>query len=371
MSASVRFMYNNLLARASITSSSHVEGFEAANVYDDYRWKEWLTSGAFEVTASNKVIYFDDGSGSASVNIPEDTYSADDLAAAIVAALNDPSSNWTCTYSASTGKFTVGRSSGTAVLELTETTNAAWDMLGYTGLVDDDVGTGTAADERRNHTSEFLIFDLITNQPAPKALLMTGDADVEFDWPTDARIRVRANSVNVWDAAPLDVDLTVEQFGAFQFFALDLDTAYRYWRVDFYDRTNADGPQFAVNQMYLGPYFEPADFNLNIGFDRELVDPKTTVESDSRSRYHRQRRKYWEYSNLTISNIEDEDRYTIERIVREVGTTVPFWISLDPDAAISESVGEFTKYVEFDGDFSSKHLLYKRFANSLAVREVV
>ena len=380
--ASVRIMYNNLIATSfgtgTVQTSSYVSGFPPENIFSPYRWKEWVTSGAFEVITTNQVIYYDDGSGSASVNIPVTTstpYSADSLAVAIAAALNTPSTNWTCTYSSVTGKFTIGRSSGTATLELTETTNAAWDMLGFTGAIDADMSTGTAADERRNHTSEHVVFDVTTALAAPKALLMTGQADVDFEWPTDARIRVRANSVNgteaIWASAPLDVDIDVEKTGAYKFWESTEETGYRYWRVDFYDRTNPDGPEFGVNQMFLGQYFEPAEFNFNNGFGRTLVDPRSTVETDSLSRFHRARRKFWVYDGLDIANIQDSDRTELERIYSELGTTTPFWISLDPSASITASVGEFTKYVEFDGNMDSQHVLYKRFNHSLSVREVI
>lgn len=374
-SANVRFMYDNQIERGTISASSSIGGFGPENVRSQYRWKEWMTAGAFEIHAGNKILYINDGDDK-TVTLTEGQYLAAALAAHIQTQLNASSTNWTVSYSAITGKFTIGRSSGTALLRLSVTTNAIWDTLGYVGAINQDVGTGTAADQRRNHTSEWIEFDLVGTLPGFRALLMTGNADRLFGWALwaqDAEIRVRAANVTgneaVWASAPLNVVLNIEETGVFRFW--ETAQQYRYVRIDFKDRTNPEGPQFAVNQLFLGDFFEPAEFNINVGFAKNLIDPSTTMESDSKSRFHRRYRKFWAFSELLIANIQDEDREQLDAIVSELGRTTPFWISLDPNAEISASVGELTKYVEFSDEFVDQHVLYKRFTKSLSVIEVV
>lgn len=97
------------------------------------------------VTGYNDKLNVNDGSNK-TATVAAGIYTMEGLAAAVATALNAVSSNWTCTYSRTTRKFTVDRTSGTETL-LTSSgankTTTAFTNLGYSSL--SDLGGGTVA----------------------------------------------------------------------------------------------------------------------------------------------------------------------------------------------------------------------------------
>lgn len=372
MTSHVRFCHNNFaqVSYCTITASSEVAGFEAVNVVDTRRFKKWMAAGQFEVTTANQTIYINDGSNK-TVTLTVGTYATGALLAAhIQTQLNASSTLWTCVYSSTTGKFTIGRSSGTALLRLTVTTNAAWSMLGYVGVIDDDVGTGQAADERRNHTSEWLKF-VFTSAVAPTGFLAAAGAVEDFGWDPDTVITIKMNNVDSWTAAPVSITGTVEQLGVAEFFDDVGSTLYTHFKVELVNTTSEDGPNFVINQVFLGTYVTPITRDLNLGFQRILVDPSEKFTTDNGTRYARRKQKYWRYQSMQVDNISDSDRTELERVITELGATTQFWVSIDPAAAISESTVEFTKYVEFEGELPISNIFYRYFGVSMNCLEVV
>src|SRR5690606_33367489 len=94
------------------------------------------------------------------VTLTEGSYTYATLATHIQTQLNAASSGWTVAYSTTTGKFTISRS-GSGTLRFSETTDAAWDTLGFLGAVDDASGPWVS-DEQRNHTDEWVKVDLLS-----------------------------------------------------------------------------------------------------------------------------------------------------------------------------------------------------------------
>ena len=70
--------------------------------------------GQIDATCNRFCIY--DGVGSYSLTIPVGTYTMEQLAAAVAAACNVVSTNWTCIYSRVSRKFTIGRTAGTCLV---------------------------------------------------------------------------------------------------------------------------------------------------------------------------------------------------------------------------------------------------------------
>lgn len=372
MTANVRFLQNNLASAeaSTVTSLTAVSGYPASNSTDERRWKRWRVGGAFVVTSSNNSIYINDGSNK-TVTLASATYTTPSLFAAHVQTqLNGSSSNWTVTWSSTTGKFTVGRSSGTALLRLSVTTSAAWDTIGFTGAIDDDVGTGQAADVRRNHTSECWTVDLGAATAVTAFAVIAASGEV-FPISDIATLRLRGsntnNSTSPWTTYDEAFTVTRSDDMLLAFFS----GTYRYWQFEWIDRTNTDGPNVELSVVYLGDYIEPAARNIDIGFERTLVDPSVSSESESGVMYHRSKTKYWRYESLTVDWLIDSDRTEVERLVKEMGKTTPFFVSLDPSGEVSEDICEFTKYVIFDGDPQLTHNLWKYHGASFALREVI
>lgn len=366
--ANVRFMNNNLAADAGVLSSSGAaSGFPASNIIDPYRFKKWVMTGSFLIVAgSNDKLYVNDGTNK-TVTLTAATYTGTTLAAHIQTQLNASSTLWTCTYSTTTYAFTIGRSSGTKTLRLTQTTAAVWDTIGYTGAADQ---TAAAADEQRNHTYEFLEFDFGVAKRV-RAAIVIGTSGEEFPFSSTAVLRVQANSVRDWTSPPLDVTMTFDRRGAVRFLDDLDDSSYRYWRCKFTDRTNPSGPALTLANVYLGDYISLDNHNVEIGFKRKLVDPSSVSYSDAGVPYARRKTKYWTYGGLQMMHLTDDDRDEIETMVEELGTTTPFFIAIDPLAGISASVTELTKYVMFDSDPDLDHIRYNMYSFAFNVREVL
>jgi len=371
--SNIRFCQSNLLQAATslVAAGSTLAGFPIGNAYDTYRFSSYRTGGLFEMAATNNLLYLNDGSDKTATITVADYASGALLAAQIQTQLNAVSTNWTCTYSTTTGKFTIGRSSGTALFRLTQTTNAIWDIIGFTGAVDDDVGVGQLADVRRNHTSEIITVDLGAALEC-RAMHMIGGAGENFAFSTTAVVTLIANNIPVYTGAPLSVVFAPETLGVFKYLEVAdyPSTTYRYWRVKLVDRENPNGPNFPINQMYIGSYVSPANRTINIGLQRTLVNESRFFTTDGGVRYARRVPVYERYSSTQVEFLIDDDRLEIERVFREVGTTEPMFISYDPTAIISNSVGEFTKYMQIE-NADVKHQLYKYHTVDFAAREVI
>ncbi len=366
----VRFCQNNMLAASgvTVTASGAKPGFPVSNLYSDFRYKLWQPPGTFEVTTSNQKLYINDGSDK-TATITTGTYIYSTLATAVAAALNAVSSSWTCTYDFSGGtfKFTIGRT-GTKTLRLTQTTNAAWDMLGFAGTADQDAA---AADEPRNHTSEWFVVDLGVAR-SPKAFFLRAAADGLFPLSASATVSLKGNNLNSFTSPALSRVPEVETDGITHWLDDLADTEYRYWKFEFSDRLNTVGPEgFGLNVAYLGDYVTLTQRNVGIGFNRQLVDPSERTESESGVLYARRRQKYWRFESMGISELTGSERTDLESFISDVGTTTPFFLAVDPTVTVSESAGEFTKYVVFDQMPAMQHVRYDIWSYGFSVREVI
>lgn len=367
MSKPVRFMYNNFGNAQSTTRtySSQLSSFPLTSAFDSYRFTGWRPSGAFEITASNNTIYINDGTDK-TVTLAIATYTTGALLATqIQTALNAASTNWTCTYSSSTYKFTIDRSSGTKILRKSQTTNAVWDDIGYLGIID---AAASVADVIRIHTSEWLHFDL-SNQYPIDSFIAIGSLSTFFPIPETANVTIKANNLNDFSNPPLNETITPTAEGIFKFINAT-NSSYRYWRVDFEDRENPNGPSvFDIRVIYLGDAVA-MDRNISNGFRATRIDRSNASESEGGAFYYREKPKYWTIAG-SVDWTKPADRKIISDLYDYVGNTRPFFVALDPDAAISDTVAEFTKYVTFDGNLEKSHLLYNYFSLPISFREVI
>jgi hypothetical protein len=325
-----RFLHNNLAAAdgSVVTASSALSTFGVANAFNAFRFKRWIAAGCFIVTASNKTIYINDGTDK-TVTLTEGSYTYTTLASHVQTKLNASSSSWTCSYATTGGnafRFRIGRSAGTAILRYSQTTNAAWSMLGYTGTIDASVGTGTNADEVRCHTSETVTIDYGAAKQT-RAFAMIGPAGELFCLPDTATLTLKASNSNTstapWGASyDLAWTITPEDDGAWKMLddEAETDTTYRYWQIEYADQTNPLGPEsFEICQIFLGDYITPLSRNLNNGIERELIDPSVFGESENGTLFFRRRTKYWSYAGMAFQYVNGDDRAELERLFSELG----------------------------------------------------
>lgn len=367
-----RFMANNFIdSTVSYTYSSQASAtYAISNTLNQARSKAARFGGNFTVTALNNLIYINDGSNK-TATLTAGNYTYATLATHVQTQLNAVSSLWTCTYDFSGGtfKFTIAHT-GSATLRLTQTSTAAWDMLGYTGVAD-RTGTSFVADEQRNHTEEWIRYDFLLAQTVT-FFAAVGRIDRAFGLSAGAVVRVQANNVDSWTAPTLDVTVTAGDRGLFRFFDDIADTAFRYWRFKIVDRLNTCGPTgFEVGHVYIGDYETFTTTNISTGYQRTRVDPSSSQESQSGVRYFLKRPTYRVFQSMSVEQIPDADRVVMESLYESVGQTTSFYFSLDPTLVLTSDLSDMTAYVNFASDLQISNVWRNYFMMNFELREAV
>lgn len=369
----VRFAYNSrikTLESSSITSMDEVVLFEKENAVTDIRTKPWKPKGNFEVTAANNKIYINDGSDkTVTLDVGEYTYST--LAAHIETKLNASSSLWTCDYDFDNGTFlfTIAHT-GSATLRFSQTSNAAWEMLGYVVSID-DTGTNWPADEQRNHTGEWIEFDLGTSLEC-SFFAAISDANDYFPISDQATIKLMADDIpNNWSAPALDLTLEITDTGIFRFFEDQPDIEFRYWRFYFEDKTNPVGPEGFPLKVWLSDYETFENANVNQGFQKAIVDPSESSQSTNGQKYFTRYTKYKTFTSAVIAYLSSADRSVLEQLFFNVGITTPWFIAFDPLSGVSIADDDLTCYVRFTRDLQMEHVFGPRFSVSIDLEEAL
>jgi hypothetical protein len=362
----IRFMTNQYLT-SSFTYSSQITAFPASNITNQSRSKTWRPGGNFEVTTANQNIYINDGTDK-TVALTVGAYTYSTLATHIQTALNAASSNWTCTYSTTTNKFTIGRS-GSGTLRQSQTTNAAWSMLGYT-FGSDVTGTSFVADEQRIHTSEWLKCDMGVGQRATFAALIPA-IETSLPLTETASVKIQANNIDLWTAPPLDLALTVNDVAAMRFISeTESEADYRYWRLVITDPQNYRGPLgLEFGYAYIGDYQTVTATNIQVGFQKSFEDPSVVQESETGVRYIEERPRFMTVSNSEIALLNGTEFDELEQLFYDVGIRRAFFVSLDPTLMVSRKLSDLTRYMIMDTVPSANHVIRDYYNVSFSMRE--
>jgi hypothetical protein len=364
---SIRFMQNNFLQNG-FTYSSQLSDFPASNAINTSRSRVWKPAGNFEVTALNNLIYINDGSNK-TITLTVGAYTFDTLATHIQTRLNASSSNWTCAYdSALTYKFTINRTSGTEILRKSQTTNAAWDMLGYTGT--NDISSGPfIADEQRNHTSEWLKCDLAVPQLATFGGIISG-IDSIFTLSATATVKVLANNIDYWVSPPVEIILTNGKLSSMKMLDDENIATYRFWKLEIIDRLNYLGPQgIEIAFAYVGDHVSMTQTNMATGFSKELTDPSITLQSENGALFSERRPRYLTLKNCQIQLLNGQEREDIEQLFYDIGIREPMFVSVDPDVSVTLALEELTRFMVMTDSPTLEHVLRDYYNVSFAMRE--
>ncbi len=369
--ARIRFADNNLAASsaATVTASSAQAAYPIANLTNSFRFKTWKPAGNFTISSANNKIYIGDGSNK-TVTLSSANYTYATLATHIQTQLNASSSNWTVSYSTTTFKFTIGRSSGTATLRFTQTTGAAWDTLGYTGVADTSAGTGLAADEVRNHTSEYVDIDLGVAS-AQTFFAALGPLGEVFSVSDTATVHLYGNTTSDMTSPALSVTLTPDTHGIYKWIDDNADTTYRYWRFQFVDRLNSAGPlSFNFGHLYLGDHTTVTTQNVGTGVDVKLVDTAEEVTSETGACFYSTGYKFQTFDSVSIDYLTASEVSELKQAFYDLGRSSAFYVSFDPTLAVSETLSDLTRYVVFSGDPSFTHIMAGMYSVRMAFKEV-
>lgn len=348
-----RFCYNNWLSSTSCQASSALSNFPSSNLYGTFRSKSWKAEGSFEISASNNKVYIN----STTYTVPVGTYTVTTL----ITAFNTATSQTLSRNSLGRFVITLG-SSGT--LNLSSTTNAIWDTLGYLSTTD-QTGTAFTADERRYNTGEWILVDNGVPQ-IPHFACLIPEAETVFSAPT-ATIRFQGNNTLNWTAPVYDQAMEVSSKGAFH--CPDEDSVpCRYWRIFIDDVKNS---AISVSKCYIGDSFIPQNTNISQGFSIGFEDPSIRLQSESGQLYMDRRTRQTVISSLQVQLAKDTDRYEIEQLLYDLGIGRPFFLVIDPKVQVSSAISDMTYYVYVDQSPNFQHVFRGYYNMSIQLREAV
>jgi hypothetical protein len=368
----IRMCHSNYAALTSLTKtiSSELSGYPFTNCLSDTRTKYWRPSGCFTIDSTNNLIYINDGSNK--TIILSGSYATPALFAThIQTQLNAASSNWTVSYVTTAGlyKFRI-QHTGSAILRFSQTTSSTWNILGYTLAVDTS-GTDFYAQEQRNHTEEYVIFDFgFRTQVGFVALI--ADCGLPFTISRNATVTIYGSNINQFSTPAYTQVLTVSEKGIFGFLD-DVDPmGYRYYKISIIDKYNYLGPEgLLIGNFFLGPYTTISNRNVANGIQVQLFDPSESSRSESGVLYYDTKTKYFKCDNMSIGLLDRADKDTLMSMWENLGKTTPFYISLDPTKVITDNLYDLTKYVVFQDTPNFTHVIRDIFSMSLNVMEVL
>jgi hypothetical protein len=365
----IRFYDNDFSDGATISASSSASGFSYTNAATNLRSEVWKPSGAFYIYSGNSKIYINDGSN-ATITLTTGTYTQSSLASHIQTKLNASSSGWTVAVNSTTYKFTISRSS-TGTLRFSETSSAAWDLLGYT-LTSDTSGTSWTSEERRIHSAERYVWDFGIAM-TPTFIAAIGPINEVFSVSSAATCKVKFNNVpDDWDNPDLSITLTRTDKGVFGHLDSETTIGHRYACFEVSDRTNAlgaDGLKFG--RIWIGDHLTFSTTNVDVGFAVTNDDRSETLESDSGVRYYRTRAKRKSFKSAEIKLMTASERISFEETFELLGISEEFFISVDPGLLVSSTIDETTFYATFSEPPELEHVIRDYYNVRFEVEESV
>lgn len=356
-----RILDENLLSLSIVsnaTVSSEQAAFPVSNLYNAARRsKVWRSNGYWEITADNNELTFRETLAVDLVaTVAVGNYTSNTaLFAAIKTALEDAgASTYTVSVQAGTNKLSIvsngGGGGGIFQLIWTSSTDLA-QVLGYDHTTNDTGSLTYIADYLRIGTGEWIKWDfgISTN---PEAFCLIGKRNEPIAISPSAVIKLQANETDVWTSPQYEQILDIDDRVITLFKGVDdegLHTeALRYWRLLIEDLDNPNG-YVEAGSVFLGNFFEPERGAIQIPFDGQYIDRSETVFSEGGQTFSDVKEKAESFSvewfGLTIAEKEE-----IDLIFDTFGTNTPFFISIDPNSAMSTSFRYYLRYVKFSAE---------------------
>lgn len=364
----IRFAENNMIKDSSVLSySSALDSFPFSNVYNSERSKAWKPSGCFEITnLNNKLNFFDNAYRTVTIKNGKYT-SPTELATHIQTLMNTVSSGYTVTFD-NDFKFKFTKATN-FLLRLSVTTNSIFPTLGFSGIIDIN-GTSLKAESVSNHTSEWAIFDF-GFAASIDFLAMIGNIDEIFTLSPTAQIKAYANNILDFSTPALEIALNRFDSGVFNFIDNE-DSAYRYWKIEFIDKTNNLGPEgFTISNLYLGDYQTLQSRNIENGFVQNFLDKSEKYEAESGRMFFDKKAKYKTFDSCSLGFLEKSDRIMFEEMFQKLGISEPFYVAFDPKGNFTNDISDMTKFVNFNSDPQIRHIIRDIFSISLSLRESI
>ncbi|MDZ4678396.1 MAG: hypothetical protein SGI74_12905 [Oligoflexia bacterium] len=375
---SVKILAENLIDPEILVQgipSSENPSFPAVNVYNKKRRsKVWRTQGFWEITSlNNKLIFRETTTVDLTATIAVSNYASTVLLmAAIKAALEVAGASvYTITQDLISKKIKVTSDGlgGGGIFELinTDVLSTLASVIGFDISTDKTGALTYTADFLKIHTKEFLTLDLgiSTN---PQCFLLIGKRNAPIQFSSSATLKLQANATDAWTSPTFETTLTYNEKTILLINPTGLSpTPLRYWRLLIQDSANPNG-FIEIGSLYLGNFYSTQRGAAQFPLKSSFVDRSTSVISEGGQIFSGVREKTQEFSldwnGLTYSELE-----VFNDIFQKMGTSVPFFVILDPDGAFSSSQNFYSRYVKFSSDPNFLLESPNNFSFSMQLRE--
>lgn len=368
----MKFLATNLCTESatSITASSANVNFPSSNLKNPLRSKRWRSSGTFVIDSTNNKINFKESGGGSELTatITSGTYSVATLKTEIKTQMDAVgASDYTITYSTSTGLWTIASNGAFfSLLNNTGTNQAAALFKVSLGFPNSDK-TGALTYTGSTiaiHTLESIVFDFQTAQDINSVVLLWPKED-GIKLSSSAVVKIQANATNVWTSPAVNQTLTVDNDYTVASHYFSSNQSYRYWRITIQDPTN---PELYV-ELGLAWIGESLNFNeAENGFKWGYEDLSKVSDNEFGhvyvDEYPIRRTLNFNYSFILYSTAKILDEAYLLN-----GNKKPVLVVLDQSEAVFDK-DHFLIYGKMGKSFDLDHVSYNLFKGGFKITEL-
>lgn len=367
--------YNSVSNIAARSVSSEEALYPLSNLDDIYRRsKVWRTAGYFKIESGSNTIVFRESVGVDLIaTIPADEYeSKDDFALAIKNALDAAGAS---TYSVSIGNntkrfiITSDGSGGGGIFQLMWASSTAMaEIIGF-AAINITGALSYEADVIRNHTEEFILWDM--GVPVnPTDFCFVGFRNDVLKVSPSATLKLQGSDTNNWASPQYEVSLNYDDRVIYQHNSSGLDTSpHRYWRFSIVDKENLNGyVEFSLGFIGLSKNLDRG--SVQFPFQVQSLDPSEILYSEGGQSFATKRQKTIRV-NIEWNALTKEDFQELFEIFELKGLTEPFFMSADPQAVFSTAKEYWVRWVKFEQDIQADLVSPNNYTMRMVLREQI
>lgn len=376
---SIKIMSTNLVDLDVVSNdfvSSEQASFPVTNVYNKQRRsKVWRSNGYWEILSPDNVIIFRESVGvdlTATVAVGQYVSTTAFLTAVKTALELVGASTYTVVTDTVTGKIkiTSDGAGGGGIFQLMWTNVLSQGLANIMGfdITADQTGALTyLAGELHISTGEWIKWDFgISSNPT--TFIMIGPRNKPLKITPGATITLQGNETDVWSAPSYETVLTYDDSVISKFTDAGLHTeALRYWRILIEDIFNPLG-YVEVGSIYLGNHYSTTRGAVQFPLQSNQIDRSDTIFSEGGQTFSDIREKSQELV-MSWFGLTKQELEALVAIFDEFGTSVPLFVSLDPDLVYSTALNKFVLYVKFSSPIQYNLVTPNNFSMQMTVRE--
>lgn len=221
-------------------------------------------------------------------------------------------------------------------------------------------------------TTEWYELDLGIAYPVT-AFAMIGPIDEAFQLGPYENVTIKADNIDDnWTTPAFSQVVTADGAGGGVFAFFDVDgtqPSYRFWRVEF---SMANAPDLKISHIYFGDYVTLTLGNVaQGGFGLSIEDPSEVFQSESGQKFFNTRPKYRRFDSVEVQIMTAAFKREVEEMFYRLGVSETLYLSLDPTASVSATVGELTAYGRFQQAPQLRHVFRDYYSLSFSFEEAV